>query len=46
MDIDVFDAWAYISQPVIVLTYTAAVLMCQGLVAAIRWSDRMVSRQQ
>lgn len=46
MDIDIFEAWVYISQPVMVLAYTAAALMCQGLVALILWSNRMVSRQQ
>ncbi len=46
MDIDVFEAIMYVSQPSMVLAYTAAALMCQGLVALILWSNRMVSRQQ
>jgi hypothetical protein len=35
------EAVIYLVQPAMLLAYTAAAVMCQGLVALIRWSDQM-----
>ena len=40
------EAVMYVCQPAMVLAYTAAAVMCQGLVALILWSNRMASRRQ
>ena len=37
------EAVIYLVQPAMLLAYTAAAVMCQGLVALIRRSDQMVS---
>ena len=37
------EAVIYLVQPAMLLAYTAAAVMCQGLVALILWSDQMVS---
>ena len=42
----IIEAVVYVCQPAMVLAYTAAAVMCQGLVALILWSNRMASRQQ
>lgn len=44
--IGVVEAIMYVSQPTMLLAYTAAAVMCQGLVALILWSNRMASHQQ
>ena len=40
------EAVMYVFQPSMILAYTAAAVMCQGLVALILWSDRTASRRQ
>ena len=42
----VVGAIMYVSQPTMLLAYTVAAVMCQGLVALILWSNRMASYQQ
>lgn len=44
--IGIVEAIMYVSQPTMLLAYTAAAVMCQGLVALILWSTRMAAHQQ
>lgn len=41
-----FASVEYLVSPIMILTYTIAVIFCRVLLALILWSDQMVSDQQ
>lgn len=41
-----FASMEYLVSPIMILTYTVAMIFCQVLLALILWSDQMISDQQ